>query len=69
MWRRYHGQARRETLLVRGHRDGRKDRYGLGLGLVLFRLVVHSLQRGAVGSYLVWGERFSSHLLLEGIGQ
>jgi hypothetical protein len=38
------------------------------LGLVLFKLVVPSLQPGVMGSYLACGVRFPSLLLLEGTG-
>jgi hypothetical protein len=38
--RSYYGQAGSETLHVQCHREGRKDRYGLDLGLALFRLGV-----------------------------
>jgi hypothetical protein len=43
MRRSYHGPAGNETQLVHSHQDGRKDRYKLGLSLVLFRLVVPPL--------------------------
>jgi hypothetical protein len=36
--------------LARGHRDGRKDRYRLGPGLVLFRLVVSPLSSESSGT-------------------
>jgi hypothetical protein len=62
----YHRSVGGETLLVRGHRDGRKERYGLDLVLIHFRLVVPRLQSRPVGPYLVQSELFPSHLPLEG---
>jgi hypothetical protein len=49
MRRSYSGPTGGKILLTCGHQDGRKDRCGSGLGLVLFRLVVHPLQPGEVG--------------------
>jgi hypothetical protein len=57
-----------EILLTCRHQDGRKDRYGFCLGLVLFRLVVPPFQVGAVGQYLVQGASLPNCLLLEGPG-
>jgi hypothetical protein len=46
--------------------DEREDQYRLFLGLILFKLVVPSLQPGVVGPYLVRGTWFPSRLPLEG---
>jgi hypothetical protein len=54
MWRFYYGQTGGEILFVCVHRAEREDRYGLFLGLVLFRLVIPPLQQGVVESYQVW---------------
>jgi hypothetical protein len=62
----YHMSVGSETLLVRGHRDGSKERYGLDPVLTHFRLVVPCLQLGPVGPYQVQGESFPNHLSLEG---
>jgi hypothetical protein len=52
----YNGLGGGEILLVRGYRDDREDRYGSGLGLVLFKLVVTPLQPRVMGSYLIRSE-------------
>jgi hypothetical protein len=56
----YNRQGGGEILLVRGYRDDREDRYGSGLGLVLFKLVVTLLQPRVMGSYLIRSERLLS---------
>jgi hypothetical protein len=66
--RTYSGQVGSEILLACGHRDGRKDQYGLGPGLVLFRFVISPLQPGAVGPYPIRSAWLPSHLSLEGAG-
>jgi hypothetical protein len=38
--------------LAHDHRDGRKDRYGLSPGLVLFRLMISPLSAGSSGTIL-----------------
>jgi hypothetical protein len=43
--------------------------HGLLSGLVLFRLVAPPVQSRVVGSYLVQGVWFPSHLSLEGTGR
>jgi hypothetical protein len=47
---------RQQNPAPQGYRDGTKDQYGSGLGLVLFRLVVPPLQSGVVGPYLAQSE-------------
>jgi hypothetical protein len=54
--RSYNGQIGGEILPVRDHQDGREDQYRLDPGLILFRLVVSSLQLGVVGPYLACGQ-------------
>jgi hypothetical protein len=56
MRRSYNGLAGSETLLACGHQSERKVWYGSSLDLLLFRLVVCSLQVGVVGPYLARGE-------------
>jgi hypothetical protein len=52
----YSAQMGGEILFVHSYRDGREDRYGSGMGLVLFRLVIPPLQLGGVGPYLARSE-------------
>jgi hypothetical protein len=47
--------ANSEILLARGHRDGRNNWYRSSHGLILFRLMVHPLQPGAVSPCPVQG--------------
>jgi hypothetical protein len=65
--RRIHsGQPGDKIPPVRDYCDGREDRYGSFLSLVLFRFAAPLLQPGVVGPYLAWGTLFPSHLPLEG---
>jgi hypothetical protein len=56
-----------EILPTHSYQYGGKYWCGLLSGLVLFSLVIPPLKPGVVGSYLVWGTWFPSHLSLEGI--
>jgi hypothetical protein len=58
---------RRWNLARRKSWDGRKDRYGSGSGLILFKLVVPLIESGMVRSYPIRDAWFLSRLLLEGI--
>jgi hypothetical protein len=69
MRRVYSGQTCGKILPIRGHCDGRDDRYGSFLSLVLFRLTVPPLQSGVLGPYLVWCAWFLNRLPLEGTGR
>jgi hypothetical protein len=51
---------------VHGYCDGREDRYGLFLGLILLRLVAPPLQPGLLRPYPVRSTWFPRHLSLEG---
>jgi hypothetical protein len=64
----YGRQTGGEIPPAHGYHYEREGQYGIFLGLVLFWMVAPPLQPGAVGSYLVWGAWFPSHLLLEGTG-
>jgi hypothetical protein len=55
-----------QILLAYDYQDGGKDWCRLLPGLVLSSLVVHPLQTGVVGLYLVRGTWFPSRLPLEG---
>jgi hypothetical protein len=62
----YSGWVGGKILTDRKYCDEREDQYRLFLGLILFKLVVPSLQPGVVGPYLVRGTWFPSRLPLEG---
>jgi hypothetical protein len=61
----YSGQTCGEILPVCGYRDGRQDRYGLFVGLNIFRLVAPPLKPGVVGPCLVRGAWLPSRVPLE----
>jgi hypothetical protein len=56
-----------KILLVRDHRDGREDQLGSLPSLIPFSLAVPPFQPKMVGSYLICGIWFHSHLLVEEI--
>jgi hypothetical protein len=60
------GRQVAKSCLPMTYRNKGKRWCGLLPSLVLFKLVGPPLQSGVVGSYLVQGVWFSSHLLLEG---
>jgi hypothetical protein len=62
----YHGEIGDEILPIQHYHDGREDQYELFSGLVIFRLLVPSLQPGVVGPYPIRGAWFPNCLPLKG---